>query len=87
MATEYDYRIRVIHSGDRAVAFVKDDGPDGDGPLRGEGATPILALANLAETLHRWPRGGTNEWVTTTQGRAFVEECRIAVSGAGPTRN
>lgn len=78
----FDYHVVVLCNPDgRSVAFVKGDGPDEEAPLRGEGETPLLALADLAASLREWHQGGSERWLTTPTGRAFFEECKTAVNG------
>lgn len=75
-----DYHVVVLYEPDgKAIAFVKGDGPDDEQPLRGEGATPLEALASMAERLHQWGQGGAERWLNTPQGRAFVGECRAEI--------
>lgn len=72
-----DYHVVVLYEPDgKAIAFVKGDGADNEQPLRGEGSTPLEALASLAERLRQWGHGGADRWMNTSHGRAFVEECR-----------
>ncbi len=78
-----DYHVVVLYepNGD-AVAFVKGDGPDIEQPLRGEGRTPIEALAALAERLRQWGHGGADRWLSTPHGRAFIEEIKLRIGDA-----
>lgn len=34
-----------------------------DNPLRGEGSTPLEAIASLAERIRQWPIGGAERWM------------------------
>lgn len=86
MTIRMTYEIEVVYEPDgRAVAFVKSDGPDEEAPLRGEGDTPLLALAALTINLREWHQGGSVRWLSTPNGRAFLEECKRHVGGDKPT--
>jgi hypothetical protein len=82
-AIEYRYQIVVSHDleAGRAVAYVDDPG----GPLLAYGETPVLALSALSALLAHWPNGGREEWTRTTQGQAFLAECRVEF-GVGTPR-
>lgn len=78
-----DYHVVVLYEPEgKAVAFVKDDGPDEEQPLQGEGCTPIEALAALTERLKQWRHGGADGWLSTSRGRAFIEEVKLRIGDA-----